>query len=197
MNPGSYGAKLSTKTGLVYVVSRKYDESRKTQSNPGMDVWYFTAIDSRTGETAWEKLAGTGRWFDGYWPLVFLGPNETLYADGYGGIFAVRDTNGDEVEQSRPVRTSLPDYAGAPARPHPSGNSRVPQNRLLAPNGFNSCHLDPWMSDTADVAGPLGINPVWSARPLPRRARIPSIPSTARPGSLCASPRCSTARVGC
>lgn len=57
-----------------------------------MDVWYFTAIDFRTGETVWEKLAGTGRWFDRYWPLPFLGPNETLYAAGYGGIFAVRDT---------------------------------------------------------------------------------------------------------
>ncbi len=56
--------------------------------------------------------------------------------------------------------TILPDYLGAPARPHPSGNSRVPQNRLLAPNGLNSCHLDPWMSDTADLAGPLGIHPM-------------------------------------
>jgi hypothetical protein len=54
---------------------------------------------------------------------------------------------------------SLPDYIGAPAKAHPTANSGVPQNPLLAPNGFNSCHLDPWMSDTADVAGPLGIKP--------------------------------------
>ena len=55
--------------------------------------------------------------------------------------------------------TDLPDYVGAPAKPHPVANSGVPQNPLLAPNGFNTCHLDPWMSDTADVAGPLGANP--------------------------------------
>ncbi len=55
--------------------------------------------------------------------------------------------------------TSLPDYAGAPAKAHPTANSGVPQNPLLAPNGFNSCHLDPWMSDTADLAGPLGYDP--------------------------------------
>jgi hypothetical protein len=69
--------------------------------------------------------------------------------------------------------TSLPDYAGAPARPDPSGISRVPQNPLLAANGYSSCHLDPWMSDTADLAGPLGLNPAVvtstfaSARPDP------------------------------
>ncbi len=55
--------------------------------------------------------------------------------------------------------TSLPDYAGAPAKAHPIANSGVPQNGLLAPNGFNSAHNDPWMSDTTDFAGPLGRNP--------------------------------------
>ncbi|MFN8467664.1 MAG: hypothetical protein U0X20_19045 [Caldilineaceae bacterium] len=56
--------------------------------------------------------------------------------------------------------TSLPDYAGAPAQPQPLPSSGVPQNPLLAPNGFNSCHLDPWMSDTADIPGALGVAPV-------------------------------------
>src|SRR5512135_414291 len=56
-------------------------------------------------------------------------------------------------------QTSLPDYSGAPAKAHPMANTGVPQNPLLAPNGFNSAHLDPWMSDAADVAGPLGLNP--------------------------------------
>lgn len=56
--------------------------------------------------------------------------------------------------------TSLPDYVGAPAQPQPLPSSGVPQNPLLAPNGFNSCHLDPWMSDTADIPGALGVAPV-------------------------------------
>jgi outer membrane protein assembly factor BamB len=55
--------------------------------------------------------------------------------------------------------TVLPDYIGQPAKAHPAANSGVPQNLLLAPNPFNSAHADPWMSDTADVAGPLGRDP--------------------------------------
>jgi len=54
--------------------------------------------------------------------------------------------------------TVLPGYAGAPAKAHPTANNGVPQNPLLAPNGFNLGHLDPWMSDVTDVAGPLGLN---------------------------------------
>jgi hypothetical protein len=42
---------------------------------------------------------------------------------------------------------------------HPLANSGVPQNPLLAPNGFSSCHRDGWNSDVEDVAGPLGRNP--------------------------------------
>jgi outer membrane protein assembly factor BamB len=55
--------------------------------------------------------------------------------------------------------TSLPDYIGAPAKPHPTANSGVPQNPFLAPNPFNTVHADPWMSDVVDIAGPLGHDP--------------------------------------
>src|SRR5512139_1241644 len=55
--------------------------------------------------------------------------------------------------------TSLPDYIGEPAKAHPTANSGVPQNPYLAPNPFNSAHVDPWMSDVVDIAGPLGRNP--------------------------------------
>lgn len=65
---------------------------------------------------------------------------------------------GDTPIPSGP-RTKLPDYAGAPATANPTGDSGVPQNPLLAPNGFNLGHLDPWMSDVSDFAGPLGLNP--------------------------------------
>ena len=56
--------------------------------------------------------------------------------------------------------TLLPDYVGAPAKPHPSPNTGVPQNPLLSPNPYNSVHMDPWNSDVVDVAGPLGRYPV-------------------------------------
>ena len=55
--------------------------------------------------------------------------------------------------------TDLPDYVGAPAKAHPLAPPRVPQNPFLAPNPFNYVHNDPWMSDTYDVAGPLGRAP--------------------------------------
>jgi hypothetical protein len=94
VNPGAYGAKLSTRTGLAYVVARKLDPSRKVPPDypDGLNVWYWTAIDFRTGETVWEQLAGTGRWFDSYWQIPYVGPNGALYIPGYGGIFAMSDS---------------------------------------------------------------------------------------------------------
>ncbi len=87
---GNYGPKLSTKTGLLYVFSRKPDP-RITDPTMSHDVWYWTAIDFRTGTTVYERLVGTGRLFDGYWPLAFLGPDGTGYMASWGGISAIRD----------------------------------------------------------------------------------------------------------
>ena len=56
--------------------------------------------------------------------------------------------------------TSLPDYIGAPAKPHPTANSGVPQNPYLVSNPFNTIHVDPWMSDVYDISGPLGRDPI-------------------------------------
>jgi hypothetical protein len=55
--------------------------------------------------------------------------------------------------------TSLPDYIGALAKAHPTANSAVPQDPFLAPYPFTHAHSDIWMSDTANIAGPLGRNP--------------------------------------
>jgi hypothetical protein len=62
--------------------------------------------------------------------------------------------------------TSLPDYIGQPAKAHPLPNSGVPQNPYFAPNPFSLAHSDIWMSDTADLAGPLGRKPVVSSTSL-------------------------------
>jgi hypothetical protein len=61
---------------------------------------------------------------------------------------------------------SLPDYIGAPARPHPTANSGIPQNPYLAPNPFNTIHVDPWMSDVYDIPSALGYNPIVSTARL-------------------------------
>jgi len=79
-------AKLSTRTGLIYTYSRKYDEQNE------MWAYYWTALDFRTGEIVWEKMAGTGHAkFDTAWPALIVGPNETLYVGLYGGLAAIRD----------------------------------------------------------------------------------------------------------
>jgi hypothetical protein len=72
--------------------------------------------------------------------------------------------------------TDLPDYIGAPAKPHPAANSGVPQNLLLAPNPFNGIHLDPWNSDVADIAGPLGRVPAVLSSTLEEARQDPQYP---------------------
>jgi hypothetical protein len=85
--------RLSTKTGLIYTMARKMDESKVDVDHPyGLDVYYWTAIDFRTGETVWQKMAGTGSMFDSFYPGLGIGPNEALYYGGYGGLMSIRDT---------------------------------------------------------------------------------------------------------
>jgi hypothetical protein len=63
--------------------------------------------------------------------------------------------------------TDLPDFIGAPAKAHPTANNGVPQNPFLAPNAFAHAHKDIWMSDSGNVAGPLGRNPIVLSTTLP------------------------------
>jgi len=63
--------------------------------------------------------------------------------------------------------TTLPDYIGAPAKAHPTANNGVPQDPFLAPNAFAHAHKDIWMSDSGNVAGPLGRNPITLSTTLP------------------------------
>ncbi len=77
--------KLSTKTGLIYTYSRPEDPS-----NQG---YFWTAIDYRTGETAWTKYAGSGLVFNNNYAGLALGPDGTAYLGVIGGIVALRDGN--------------------------------------------------------------------------------------------------------
>ena len=83
--------RLSTRNGLIYSQDRKYDAEK--------DVYavYWVALDFRTGEVVWEKLAGTfdasgPARFDNYWAPVAVGPNGALYGANYGGVTMLRDT---------------------------------------------------------------------------------------------------------
>ena len=84
-------AKMSTRTALIYGVTRKYDTEAPGYEPPGLDVYYFSAIDFRTGKVVWERQLGTGFDYDSF-TLVLIGPDGTAYSGQYGGLVAVRDT---------------------------------------------------------------------------------------------------------
>jgi outer membrane protein assembly factor BamB len=81
---------LSTRTGLIYNQDRKYDDKNK------VNAYYFVALNFRTGEVVWEKLAGTfartgPATFDNIWPAMGFGPNGALYGTNIGGVTILRD----------------------------------------------------------------------------------------------------------
>jgi len=78
------GPKMSSETGLAYFYTRKYDET-------GLDVYYWTAVDFRTGEIVWEQQIGTGSKFDTYVPGPMIGPTGALYVGVNGGFVSMQD----------------------------------------------------------------------------------------------------------
>ncbi|MFJ9680737.1 hypothetical protein ACIRP2_22190 [Streptomyces sp. NPDC101194] len=77
--------KLSTANGLLYFYE-------KEPNSLGIDAWYLTAVDFRTGERRWKKLTGTGPSYDNNWAPITIGPDGTAYVGVFNGIVAVRDT---------------------------------------------------------------------------------------------------------
>ena len=75
--------KLSTKTGLIYTYSRPDD--------PANQGYFWTAIDYRTGATAWAQYAGSGLLFNNNYAGLALGPDGTAYLGVIGGIVTLRD----------------------------------------------------------------------------------------------------------
>ncbi|WP_434599504.1 hypothetical protein [Streptomyces sp. A5-4] len=76
--------KLSTANGLLYFYA-------KEPNRLGIDAWYLTAVDFRTGQTRWKLLTGTGPAYDNNWAPITIGPDGTAYAGVFNGIVAVRD----------------------------------------------------------------------------------------------------------
>ncbi|MFE0580182.1 hypothetical protein [Streptomyces sp. NPDC058874] len=76
--------KLSTANGLLYFYE-------KEPNDWGIDGWYLTAVDFRTGERRWRQLTGTGPLYDNNWAPITLGPDGTAYIGVFNGIVAVRD----------------------------------------------------------------------------------------------------------
>jgi hypothetical protein len=77
--------KLSTKTGLIYTYTR--DPS----SIPASQPYYWTAIDARTGATAWKVYAGNGLAFNNNYAGLAIGPTGTAYLATTGGMLSLHD----------------------------------------------------------------------------------------------------------
>lgn len=73
--------KLSLSNGLVYT----YTHPPRAD---GIDTWYLTTLDFRTGRTVYRRLAGTGFGFNNNYAPVTLGPDGTAYVGVLGGVVA-------------------------------------------------------------------------------------------------------------
>ncbi|KRB76451.1 hypothetical protein ASE01_15930 [Nocardioides sp. Root190] len=78
-------AKASLANGLVYAYTKK--------SSPwGVNAWYLTAMDARTGRLAFEVRTGIGILFNNNYAAVTLGPDSSVYVATLAGMVRVRDT---------------------------------------------------------------------------------------------------------
>ncbi|MFF9500205.1 hypothetical protein [Streptomyces sp. NPDC014656] len=77
--------KLSTANGLLYFYEKR-------PNSLGIDAWYLTAVDFRTGDRVFSRFTGTGLAYDNNWAPVTLGPDGTAYVGVFNGIIAVRDS---------------------------------------------------------------------------------------------------------
>lgn len=76
--------KASAATGLVYVYG-------KPARADGVDAWYFTALDLRTGETAFRRLTGVGYLYNNHYAPVSIGPDGAAYVGALGGLIRIAD----------------------------------------------------------------------------------------------------------
>ena len=76
--------KASHGNGLLYVYSKPARED-------GIDAWYLTAIDIRSGRTVWSRLTGTGIQWNNHYAAIYLGPDGTAYVATLAGLVRVAD----------------------------------------------------------------------------------------------------------
>jgi hypothetical protein len=76
--------KLSTATGLIYTYTRE-------AAPLGQQPYFWTAIDARTGRTAWNVYAGSGLGFNNNYAGLALGHGGTAYLGVTSGIVALHD----------------------------------------------------------------------------------------------------------
>lgn len=92
--------KVSLANGLLYTYTKPPNED-------GVDPWYFTAIDFRTGETVYKKLAGTGLGYNNNYAPVTIGPDGSAYVGALGGLIRISDAK-SPVPSRRAKSCALP-----------------------------------------------------------------------------------------
>jgi hypothetical protein len=76
--------KFSAATGLIYTYTKP--------KGPGkIDRWYWTALDYRTGEVVYSKLAGTGDVFNNSYASLYVAPSGVGYVGVLKGLIRVAD----------------------------------------------------------------------------------------------------------
>jgi hypothetical protein len=77
---------LSTATGVLY----GYTQDPGLAAD-GTYVWYFTALDYRTGAVTWQARAGAGGTYNDDYKAATIGPDGTLYQGILDGIATLKD----------------------------------------------------------------------------------------------------------
>ena len=77
--------KASYATGLLYVYTRP--------SEVDSAAWYLSAIDIRTGRTAFRVLSGVGMQWNNHYAAIALGPDGSAYVATLFGLIRIYDTD--------------------------------------------------------------------------------------------------------
>lgn len=84
MDAPSGAPAVSTEDGLVYLWTKRH-------SWLGVDAWYLSALDLRTGRLVWARRTGLSPLADNHGGAVTLGPDHAAYVPVLGGIVKVAD----------------------------------------------------------------------------------------------------------
>lgn len=116
--------KVSLANGLLYAYTKPAGDSN--------DPWYLTAIDARTGVTAYKRLAGTGMGFNNNYAPITLAADGTAYLGVLGGMVALRDG---------PAPPPTPAPAPCSPRPGPEATAAGGDLRVV-PSGLSDVQVD-------------------------------------------------------
>ena len=77
-------AKASLAAGLVYVYEKRANRW-------GVNAWYLTGIDARTGRAKFHVRTGIGTLFNNHYAAITLAPDGSAYVATLAGLVRVRD----------------------------------------------------------------------------------------------------------